>query len=161
MSDLPLVLVSLTVAVLCSVGTTWLSCHKELKEVAADLMRPKAPKAGKRVFLEHVPFIWKRLKFLQKVSVRNIVRYKKRFFMMVIGISGCTALLVMGFGVRDSVVAVADQQYEEIQLYNIGVTLKAGKMPGEADLKSLDSVLEKENAAGMYAMEKTDRKSVV
>lgn len=154
-SDLPLVLVSLTVAVLCSVGTTWLSCHKELKKVAADLMRPKAPKAGKRVFLEHVPFIWKRLKFLQKVSVRNIVRYKKRFFMMVIGISGCTALLVMGFGVRDSVVAVADQQYEEIQLYNIGVTLKAGKMPGEADLKSLDSVLEKENAAGMYAMEKT------
>lgn len=154
-SDLPLALVSLTVAVLCSVGTTWLSCHKELKEVAADLMRPKAPKAGKRVFLEHVPFIWKRLKFLQKVSVRNIVRYKKRFFMMVIGISGCTALLVMGFGVRDSVVAVADQQYEEIQLYNIGVTLKDGKMPGEADLKSLDSVLEKENAAGMYAMEKT------
>ncbi|RGG40743.1 ABC transporter permease [Roseburia sp. AF22-2LB] len=154
-SDLPLALVSLTVAVLCSVGTTWLSCHKELKEVAADLMRPKAPKAGKRVFLEHVPFIWKRLKFLQKVSVRNIVRYKKRFFMMVIGISGCTALLVMGFGVRDSVVAVADQQYEEIQLYDIGVTLKAGKMPGEADLKSLDSALEKENAAGMYAMEKT------
>lgn len=154
-SDLPLALVSLTVAVLCSVGTTWLSCHKELKEVAADLMRPKAPKAGKRVFLEHVPFIWKRLKFLQKVSVRNIVRYKKRFFMMVIGISGCTALLVMGFGVRDSVVAVADQQYEEIQLYDIGVTLKAGKMPGEANLKSLDSVLEKENAAGMYAMEKT------
>ena len=154
-SDLPLALVSLTVAVLCSVGTTWLSCHKELKEVAADLMRPKAPKAGKRVFLEHVPFIWKRLKFLQKVSVRNIVRYKKRFFMMVIGISGCTALLVMGFGVRDSVVAVADQQYEEIQLYDIGVTLKAGKMPGEADLKSLDSALEKENAAGMYVMEKT------
>ena len=154
-SDLPLALVSLTVAVLCSVGTTWLSCHKELKEVAADLMRPKAPKAGKRVFLEHVPFIWKRLKFLQKVSVRNIVRYKKRFFMMVIGISGCTALLVMGFGVRDSVVAVVDQQYEEIQLYDIGVTLKAGKMPGEADLKSLDSALEKENAAGMYAMEKT------
>lgn len=154
-SDLPLALVSLTVAVLCSVGTTWLSCHKELKEVAADLMRPKAPKAGKRVFLEHVPFIWKRLKFLQKVSVRNIVRYKKRFFMMVIGISGCTALLVMGFGVRDSVVAVADQQYEEIQLYDIGVTLKGGKVPGEADLKALDSVLEKENAAGMYAMEKT------
>lgn len=154
-SDLPLALVSLTVAVLCSVGTTWLSCHKELKEVAADLMRPKAPKAGKRVFLEHVPFIWKRLKFLQKVSVRNIVRYKKRFFMMVIGISGCTALLVMGFGVRDSVVAVADQQYEEIQLYDIGVTLKDGKVPGEANLKSLDSVLEKENAAGMYAMEKT------
>lgn len=154
-SDLPLALVSLTVAVFCSVGTTWLSCHKELKEVAADLMRPKAPKAGKRVFLEHVPFIWKRLKFLQKVSVRNIVRYKKRFFMMVIGISGCTALLVMGFGVRDSVVAVADQQYEEIQLYDIGVTLKDGKMPGEADLKSLDSVLENENAAGMYAMEKT------
>lgn len=67
----------------------------------------------KRVLLEHIPFIWKRLGFLQKVSVRNVVRYKKRFFMMVIGISGCTALLVTGFGVRDSVTDIADQQYEK------------------------------------------------
>lgn len=119
-------LVCLVCALLCSMGTTWVSCRRELKEVAAGLMRPKAPKAGKRVFLEHVPFIWKRLKFLHKVSVRNIVRYKKRFFMMVIGISGCTALLVTGFGVRDSVVNIANQQFGEIQTYQLGITLKDG-----------------------------------
>lgn len=118
--------ICLVCALLCSMGTTWVSCRRELKEVAADLMRPKAPKAGKRVFLERVPFVWKRLKFLHKVSVRNIVRYKKRFFMMVIGISGCTALLVTGFGVKDSVTNIADQQFEEIQIYQLGITLKDG-----------------------------------
>lgn len=118
--------VSLLAALACSMGTTWLSCRHELKEVAAGLMRPKAPKAGKRIFLERLPFIWKRLKFLQKVSARNIVRYKKRFFMMVLGISGCTALLVTGFGVRDSVTDIADQQFEEIQIYQVGVTMKNG-----------------------------------
>lgn len=64
----------------CSMGVTFLSCRSELREVAAGLMRPKAPKAGKRVFLEYIPFIWKRLKFLQKVSVRNILRYKNAFY---------------------------------------------------------------------------------
>ena len=119
-------LLCLACALLCSMGTTWISCRHELKEVAADLMRPKAPRAGKRVFLEWLPFIWKRLKFLHKVSVRNIVRYKRRFFMMVIGISGCTALLVTGFGIRDSVVDIADQQFQEIQTYQFGITLKNG-----------------------------------
>lgn len=118
----PLAAVSLIVSVLCSVGTTWLSCRYELAEVAAELMRPKAPKAGKRVILEYVPFIWKRLKFLYKVSARNIFRYKKRFFMMVIGISGCTALLVTGFGVKDSVANVGSQQFAEIQTYDVSVT---------------------------------------
>jgi len=124
--DTATALVCLICALLCSMGTTWVSCRRELREVAADLMRPKAPKAGKRVFLERVPFLWKRLKFLHKVSVRNIVRYKKRFFMMVIGISGCTALLVTGFGVKDSVTNIADQQFEEIQIYQLGITLKEG-----------------------------------
>lgn len=118
--------ISLIGALACSMGTTWLSCRHELKEVAAGLMRPKAPKAGKRVFLERVPFIWKRLKFLQKVSVRNIVRYKKRFFMMVFGISGCTALLLTGFGIRDSVTDIANQQFEEILVYQLGVTMREG-----------------------------------
>lgn len=124
--DIGTAFICLVCALLCSMGTTWVSCRRELKEVAADLMRPKAPKAGKRVFLERVPFVWKRLKFLHKVSVRNIVRYKKRFFMMVIGISGCTALLVTGFGVKDSVTNIADQQFEEIQIYQLGITLKDG-----------------------------------
>lgn len=124
--DWKLGLISLAGAMLCSVGTTWISCHYELAEVSAELMRPKAPKAGKRVFLERIPLIWKRLKFLQKVSIRNIFRYKKRFFMMIVGISGCTALLVTGFGIRDSITNVATQQYTEIQLYDISVTYTAG-----------------------------------
>ncbi len=118
--------VSLAVSLLCSIGTTWLSCRAELKEAAATLMRPKAPKAGKRIFLEYIPFLWNRLGFLRKVSLRNIFRYKKRLFMMVVGISGCTALLVTGFGIEDSIGDVADRQFKEIQIYDIGVSLKEG-----------------------------------
>lgn len=121
--DPVLAVISLTAAILCTMGATWLTCRYELSQVAAELMRPKAPRAGKRVFLEYVPFIWRRLGFLKKVSVRNIFRYKKRLLMMVAGISGCTALLVTGFGVKDSVANIATQQFEEIQIYDIGVTL--------------------------------------
>ena len=81
-------------------------------------MRPKAPKAGKRVIFEKIPFIWKRIKFLHKVSVRNIFRYKKRFFMMILGISGCTALLVTGFGIKDSISNIASYQYDEIMIFD-------------------------------------------
>lgn len=119
--DWKLAVISLIVSILCSVGTTWLSCRMELKEVAAQLMRPKSPKAGKRVFLEYITFIWKRLGFLRKVSIRNIFRYRKRLIMMVLGISGCTALLVTGFGIKDSIANVAAQQFEEIQTYDINV----------------------------------------
>ena len=122
--DISLALISLAVAMLCSMGATWFTCKNELSETAANLMRPKAPKAGKRVFLEYIPFIWKRMKFLYKVSVRNILRYKKRFFMMVAGISGCTALLVTGFGIKDSVADVADMQFEQIQIYDMSVTFQ-------------------------------------
>lgn len=116
-----LAMISLAVALICSIGTTWFSCRYELMEAAANLMRPKAPRAGKRVFLEYIPFIWTRLKFLHKVSVRNILRYKKRFLMMVIGISGCSALLVTGFGVKDSIANIGNKQYEEVQVYDLGV----------------------------------------
>ncbi len=119
--DLPMALLCLLASLLCSMGTTWISCKNELSEVSAQLMRPKAPKAGKRVWLEYIPFVWNRLKFLHKVSIRNIFRYKKRFFMMIIGISGCTALLVVGFGLRDSITAIAGKQYGEIQMYDLNV----------------------------------------
>ncbi len=101
-------------SLLCSMGVTWFSCRHELSGTSASLMRPKAPRAGKRVLLERVPFIWNHIKFLHKVSVRNIFRYKKRFFMMIIGISGCTALLLTGFGLRDSISRFADMQYGDI-----------------------------------------------
>ncbi|MDE6063648.1 MAG: FtsX-like permease family protein, partial [Lachnospiraceae bacterium] len=122
--DGKLALISLFVAICCTMGTTWFSCRQEFKEVAASLMRPKAPKAGKRVFLERVSLVWKRLNFLQKVSVRNVFRYKKRFFMMIIGISGCTALLVTGFGIKDSIKNIAKKQYEEIHVYDLSISLQ-------------------------------------
>jgi putative ABC transport system permease protein len=106
---------SFSVCILGAVGVTWLSCRAELSEVPAELIRPKAPKIGKRVFLEYVPFIWSHLKFLHKVSIRNLLRYKKRFFMMVLGISGCTALLLTGFGVNDSISNLTDYQYTEVR----------------------------------------------
>ena len=132
----------LAVSLLCSMGTTWASCRHELREVAAELMRPKSPKAGKRIFLEWIPFIWNRMKFLHKVSVRNIIRYKRRFLMMVIGISGCTALLLTGFAIRDSVTTVADRQFEEIQTYAVGVTLKDGVTKEDLSLlEELDQIV--------------------
>lgn len=105
-----LVLVSL----ICTMGVTWISCRSELSETSASLMRPKSPKAGRRVLMERIPFIWNRIKFLHKVSIRNIFRYKKRFFMMILGISGCTALLLTGFGLKDSIAGFTDTQYGEI-----------------------------------------------
>ncbi|MCM1539855.1 MAG: FtsX-like permease family protein [Blautia sp.] len=131
--DWKLAAISLFVSILCSVGTTWLSCRMELKEVAAQLMRPKSPKAGKRVFLEYVSFIWKRLGFLRKVSIRNIFRYRKRLVMMVMGISGCTALLVTGFGIKDSIADVATQQFGEIQIYDLDVLFSEDIAEGTLD----------------------------
>lgn len=119
--DPRLAVISLVASLLASVGATWWTCRSELNQVAAQLIRPKAPQAGKRIFLEYVPILWNRLGFLKKVSIRNIFRYKKRLFMMVTGISGCTALLVTGFGVKDSIANVVNQQYHEIQIFDISV----------------------------------------
>ncbi len=131
--DWRLAVISLIVSLLCSMGTTWLSCRVELAQVAAVLMRPKAPGAGKRVLLERLPFVWRRLSFLRKVSLRNLFRYKKRLFMMVVGISGCTALLVTGFGIMDSIADVAARQFREIQTYDIGISLNEKADEGVQD----------------------------
>ncbi len=148
--DLPLAIISLTVALLCSMGTTYFSCRYVLREVTAELLRPKAPKAGKRVFLEYIPFVWNKLKFLQKVSVRNIVRYKKRFFMMILGISGCTALLVTGFGIKDSIADVVSQQYKEIETYDINITLKENMtIMEEDDRQAIQDIFEEYNGSYM------------
>lgn len=124
--DLRMAVASVAAALLCSMGAAYLSCRYELYSVPANLIRPKAPKNGKRIFLEKITFIWSRMKFLHKVSVRNIIRYKKRFFMMILGISGCTALLVTGFGIRDSVTNVADMQYDQVHIYDMSITFKDG-----------------------------------
>ena len=109
-------------ALLCSMGATWFSCNAELSEVPAQLIRPKTPKAGKRVLLERISFLWRRLSFLRKVTVRNVFRYKKRLLMMVVGISGCTALLVTGFGINDSIANLGNDQFGRIMPYDLSVS---------------------------------------
>ena len=98
----------------CTAAATFSACYASLKEVPATLMRPKAPKAGRRVLLERIPFIWKKLSFTSKVTVRNLFRYKKRFFMSVIGIAGSGALLVTAFGLNDSIFGIIEKQFGDI-----------------------------------------------
>lgn len=142
MFDPGLAVASLAVALFCSVGVTWLTCRYELMSTAANLIRPKSPKSGRRVWLEHIPFLWNHMSFLAKVSVRNVFRYKQRFFMMVIGIGGCTALLVTGYGIKDTIADIADMQYEEVQLYDMSATLKEGYPDADtADFSELTGVL--------------------
>ena len=100
-------------------GTAYLACRSEVRRTPAELMRPKAPKSGSRIFLERIPVIWRRLSFLNKVTARNLFRYKRRFFMTVAGILGCTALIVCGFAIKDSVAELVPEQYERISHYSI------------------------------------------
>ena len=111
----------LAVALLCSMGATWVSIAADFKVPPAELIRPKTPPAGRRILLERIRPLWNRISFLYKVSIRNIFRDKKRFLMMVIGVSGCTALLIAGIGIRATISKVADYQFDEISLYDITV----------------------------------------
>ena len=113
-----MLVLSLVIALLCTAGVGLYCCRKELREVPASILRPKAPKNGKRILLERIGWLWRRISFLHKVSLRNVLRYKQRFFLMILGVSGCTALLLTGFGVRDSIQNVTDYQYGEISLYD-------------------------------------------
>lgn len=115
----PFAIISSVLAIASTMGATILAAHHALKEKPATLMLPRAPKAGKRIFLENITFIWSRMRFTYKATARNLIRYKKHFFMTVIGISGCTALIVAGFGVRDSIMDIANTQFEQIYQYNL------------------------------------------
>ena len=99
---------------------TWYCCRRTLQEEPAELIRPKSPDVGKKILMEYLPF-WKKISFLNKVTIRNIFRYRQRLAMMLIGIGGCTALLVTGFGLRDSIVNVVDYQFEEVTLFDLEV----------------------------------------
>lgn len=160
--DWRLAAVSLAAAMLCSMGATWLTCRYELSSTAAELIRPKSPKSGKRIVLERIPFLWNRLSFLAKVSVRNVFRYKQRFFMMVVGIGGCTALLVTGFGVKDTIADVADMQYGEVQLYDMSVTLKdsAEDTSDEELMRTLEESRADWTAAAEVSMDLTGKDAV-
>lgn len=149
----PLAAVSLLVALLCSAGTTYLACRRQLREMPAEILRPRAPKAGKRVFLERIDFLWSRLRFLHKVAARNILRYKKRMIMMIMGIAGCTALVLAGFGIFDSVAGMADHQYEEIEKYDVTVQFE-----GALDDKEVEKFTD--DISGISVMVPVERTTV-
>ena len=142
-------------AVVSTTAATLAACYKELLAAPAELMRPAAPKIGKRVFLERITFIWKHLNFSNKAAVRNLFRYKKRLFMTVLGIGGCMGLLLVGFGVKDSIMTIGDRQYNFIHTYQVKMTL-ADADTDEEKQEVLDSVLkESMTKATMLSHEST------
>ena len=124
-------LFSLLAAVACTTVATLWACLATLRETPASLMRPRTPKAGKRVFLEYIRPLWKRMSFTHKVTARNLFRYQKRFWMTVIGIGGCTALIIAGFGLRSSLLFTMSRQYDELFHYSGQVTLSDNVLPEE------------------------------
>lgn len=141
---------------------TLYSIYSELIEMPSQLMRPKAAKAGKKIFLERISFIWKRLSFLQKVTARNIFRYKKRFFMTIIGIAGCSALLVAGFGINDSISDIVNQQYNVIYHYDATVSAKTSEITSQIkSLKGVKDVYEEDHLAVTIKIENKDISTTV
>ena len=122
---------SVLAAVACTTVATLWACLATLRETPASLMRPRTPKAGKRVFLEYIRPLWKRMSFTHKVTARNLFRYQKRFWMTVIGIGGCTALIIAGFGLRSSLLFTMSRQYDELFHYSGQVTLSDNVLPEE------------------------------
>ena len=146
---------AMLISFVCIMLATGLSCMNELRESPAELMRPAAPKVGKRVLLEYIPLIWKRLNFTTKSTFRNIFRYKKRLFMTIFGISATMALLVTGFGLRDSIIDLAEIQYDNIQLYDAMITFSGT----DEEKEDLGQWLENEKdvaASTMVHMEMVD-----
>ena len=133
-------LAATVVAVLCTGGATVASCYKELVAQPAILMRPEAPKIGKRTLIEKIPFLWKHLNFSWKSSLRNLFRYKKRFFMTLFGIGGCMGLLMVGFGLRDSITSIATYQYGELQIYDNSIFIS--DTMEEAEREKINTYLE-------------------
>lgn len=122
--SIPLLLVSLFVSVICSVGVTLISCSRMLKETPASLIRPKDLLGGNRSLLEKIPVLNKCFGFFDKISIRNTFKYKSRLIMMILGIAGCTALLITGFGIDDSISGIVDEQFDTIMSYDYMLTLK-------------------------------------
>lgn len=141
---------------------TLYSIYSELIEMPSQLMRPKAAKAGKKILLERISFTWKRLSFLQKVTARNIFRYKKRFFMTIIGIAGCSALLVAGFGINDSISDIVNQQYNVIYHYDATVSAKTSEITSQIkSLKGVKDVYEEDHLAVTTKIENKDISTTV
>lgn len=141
-------------ACLCTGLSSFMACRVELISKPAELMRPKPPKNGKRIFLERITPLWSRMKFTTKVTFRNLFRYKSRVIMMIIGIGGCTALLLTGFALRDSIVSIVDRQYSNVFIYDAIAALDDGK----ADYDGVKAAANETGLVGksMFAMQKVD-----
>ncbi|MBQ4416111.1 MAG: ABC transporter permease [Butyrivibrio sp.] len=137
--DLPLSAVTVLAYIVAMLLVTWYSVRSTLREMPAQILRPKPPKAGKRVLLEHITPLWSRLGFMWKVTMRNIFRYRERVLMMVLGVAGCTALMITGFGIRDSIQNIVDYQYDEITLYDYDVLFNEAM--SEADMEDFRASL--------------------
>lgn len=137
--------------------SSYIACNQQLIEVPSELMRPKAPKIGKTILLEHITFIWKRVSFTGKVTARNIFRYKKRFFMTVFGVAGCSALLLAGYGIKDSITGLIDKQFTQIQKYDIVLKMEDDtdeqKVNDMLDLMNQDQNLNQSIKIGTYSSE--------
>lgn len=135
-------------AIVCTLGATLFSCYKELSETPASLMRPPAPKEGKRVLLERITFFWKHLSFSWKSTLRNLFRYKKRLFMTIFGIAGSMALMLVGFGIQDSIMDIALRQYSKLQHYD--GTIISDEDAGEKDREELEKFLREDERIARY-----------
>ncbi|MDD6023237.1 MAG: ABC transporter permease [Oscillospiraceae bacterium] len=149
----PLVAASLAAGLACTVGATLWAMLSTARETPAALMRPKAPKAGKRILLERIGPLWRRMSFSVKVSCRNLFRYKKRLFMTILGIAGCTALMIAGLGLRNGILCIIDRQYEDIYSYQLQVSLDT-----EQNAEGVDALLTEDN--GVRAVSKNYVRSV-
>lgn len=139
-TDLFITVLSIATSIFVTSFAAFAACRRELIEAPSTLMRPKAPKNGKRILLERVGFIWNKIGFIWKVTLRNIFRYKKRFLMTVLGISGCTALILTGFGVRDSIQMIVDVQFGELNKYSMTASYDSDEKTENVEyLKSLIS----------------------
>ncbi len=135
-------------AVVCTLGATLFSCYRELSETPASLMRPPAPKEGKRVLLERITFFWKHLSFSWKSTLRNLFRYKKRLFMTIFGIAGSMALMLVGFGIQDSVMDIALRQYSKLQHYD--GTIISDEDAGKKEREKLEKFLQEDERISRY-----------
>lgn len=127
----------IVVAMVCTTVAAWAASMHQLRDKPSNLMQPKAPQAGKRILLERIGPLWKRFSFTQKITARNLFRYKKRLIMTVFGIAGCSALLVTGFGLRDSIRDIGRKQFGEIYTYDVSIMLKEDSNPKEEELSAL------------------------
>ena len=145
---------STLLAIACTTAAAGIACYKELMSTPATLMRPAAPKSGKRVLLERVGIIWNHLSFTNKSTVRNLFRYKKRFFMTVLGIGGCMGLLLVGFGVKDSVRSIGTIQYNDLLSYHAEIVLEDKTTPEEKE-EVMDAMEKDKDIKSFMAVYKT------